>query len=112
MLIALQFFLFIEIPYLIYLLSLIKTTGISSIAKKIFIIKYGGYQAFGKERLNQFWHDKAVDSVDPDISEENLVEITKIQREQKEKYQMNKIIFFTSILTSLFLMTYLSVSFI
>ena len=72
----------------------------------MFVKKYGGIQAFGKERLDQFWHDDAVDIVSPNKSDETIEELIKVQGEQKKKNRLNLIILLTIILTISFLSAY------
>ena len=99
------FFAFIII-YFIYLLTQLKTIGVTSLAEKVFVKKYGGMQAFGKERLDQFWHDTAVDIVSPNNSGKPKEEIIKVKEELKKKHKLNLIILLTIILTISFLSVY------
>jgi hypothetical protein len=80
---------------------------VSSIAKKVFIQRYGGFQGYGKERLDQFWHDTAVDMVSPNNSGETKEELIKVQAELKKKNKLNLIILLTTILS----VTFLSIDF-
>ncbi len=106
--IPIQFMIFFIIIYLIYLSTLTKIIGVSSFAKKRFITHYGGIQAFGKKRLDQFWHDNAVDIVYPNNSGESKKESIELQRkkEKKNKFHFNLIILLTIILTVSFLGAY------
>lgn len=105
LILPIQIIFFFLIIYFIFLLIQIKTMGVSSLAKKRFVTKYGGIQAYGKERLDQFWHDGAVDNVSPNLGgpKEDLI---KFQGEQKKKNKFNLIILFTTILSVSFLSVY------
>ena len=102
-----QFLLFPVIIYFIYLCSIIRTSGISSISRKIFIARYGGVQGYGQRRINQMWHDDAVDILNPSSPRTTFEEVTKFRDEQKKKYNVNKILLMTVILTISFLIIYI-----
>lgn len=105
--IILQFLIFFIIIYFIYLLSLIKTLGTSNISRKIFITRYGSFQGYGQQRINQMWHDDAVDILNPRFPGTTFEEVAKFQDEQKKKYNVMKILLMTVILTISFLIIYI-----
>ena len=102
-----QFLLFPIIIYFIYLLTLIKTLGTSTKSRKIFIARYGGFQAYGQQRINQMWLDDAVDILNPPPPGTTFEEFTKFRDELKKKYNVNKILLMTVILTISFLFIYI-----
>lgn len=102
-----QFLIFFVIIYFIYLLSLIKTLGTSTISRKIFITRYGGFQGYGQQRINQMWQDDAVDILNPPLPGKTFEEVAKFRDEQKKKYNVRKILLMTVILTISFLIIYI-----
>jgi len=76
-------FLFPLIVELLYIFNLVKGTGMSSVAKKVFIGKFGGFMAFGGKKINKFWHDE-----DPEIRSKKILEARKAQRQFEKKYKM------------------------
>ena len=106
--IALPYFFFLPIIiYFIYLLTLIKTSGTSTISRKLFIAKYGGSQAYGQERINEMWQDDAVDVFNSKSPGTTFDNVAKLRDELKKKYNMYKILLITIILTISFLTVYI-----
>ncbi len=105
------------IIYFIYLIVKIKvfSQGMDLWAKKKFTVKYGAIQAYGKKRLDQFWHDD-VDILSSNNSGDTNEELITLQREKeiekqkmkekKHKYKLYLIILLTLILTMTFLSAY------
>lgn len=102
-----QFLFLFVIIYFIYLLSLIKTFGTSTISRKTFITRYGGFQGYGQQRINQMWQDDAVDILNPPLPGKTFEEVAKLRDEQKKKYNVRKILLMTVILTISFLIIYI-----
>lgn len=78
--------IFFLIPLFIefwYMYNLVGGTGMSSIAKKVFIGKYGGFMGFGGKRINELWHDE-----DPEIRSKKILEAKKAQRQFEKKNKM------------------------
>lgn len=91
--------------YFIYLLTLIKNFGTSSISRKIFIARYG-FQMHKPQKVNQMWQDDAVDIFKPIAHRTTFEEQEKFINKQKKFYNVRKITLLTLIFTSCFLIIY------
>ena len=91
--------------YFIYLLTLIKNSGTSSISRKIFIARYG-FQMHKPQKVNQMWQDDAVDILKPIAPRTTFEEQEKFINKQKKFYNVRKIRLLTLIFTSCFLIIY------
>ena len=100
-----QILLIFILIYFIYLLTLIKNFGTSSISRKKFIARYG-FQMHKPQKVNQMWQDDAVDTFKPIAHRKTFEEQAKFKNEQKKLYNVRKITLLTLIFTSCFLIIY------
>jgi len=69
-----------------YISNLTKGAGLSSVSKKVFILRFGGFYGYGGKAIDSFWHNGDT---------EKKLEEKKARREFEKKYNMYWIIAIT-----------------
>jgi len=69
-----------------YIYNLVKGEGLSSVSKKVFIRRFGGFYGYGGKTVDSFWHNG---------DSEKKLEEKKARREFEKKYNMYWIIAIT-----------------
>ena len=91
--------------YFIYLLTLIKNFGTSSISRKRFSARYG-FHGYNPQKVDKMWQDDSVDTFKPTAHRTTFEEQAKIKNKQKKFYNVRMITLLTLIFTSCFLIIY------